>query len=406
MNKNEKMLIQLLNYAINNNNEFDINPKDLNWKYIIEESHAHNIYPLLYPVIKNLSLPEYISYEIKQKWKVTTLSTALYLNKQMIQLGKVFKKFNEQNIPVIGLKGIFLRDYYPYPDLRTMADADILVHKKDIINVQALLIDLGYTQKNETTPAHIVFTHKQYNPIEVHWSLADNRYIEEVTKFESQIWPSTVKRRLGEAEILCLCIEDFLIHLLIHMAVHMRSGGFGLRQICDIIVFFRSEGYKIDWVSFSMKIKEINIEKFTSSIFDACSIMFNLELSSKFKTIFPNKKYTKMLIKDIFNSGVFGRKSLDRVYGNNLLNAEIVFKSKNPSKMRNVINLICPPVNTMSNDYSYAKRYRILTPVAWIHHLFSGISSKEYSLYDKLNFLFFSTLTYKKRDELLRNLEL
>lgn len=406
MNKNQRMLIKLLDYAIHKESLSGINYKDINWRYIIKESKAHSIYPMLYPIIKDISSPEFISQELKQKWKISALSTAIFLDKQRIQLERVFKLFNNANIPVIGLKGLFLRDYYPYPDLRTMNDTDILVNKEDIEKVHILLTVMGYIQTKESTPAHITFIHKQYSPIEVHWTLADNRYLSGVSKFESEIWSRAVIKKIGEAEILCLYAEDFLIHLCIHMAVHLRSGGFGLRQLCDAVLLIEGEANNLNWQVFKQKSSDIGIERFCSIVLDACNMFFNTSIPQKLLNPPIDKKCTTLLMEDILNSGVFGRKSSQRVFGNNLLNAEIIYKSGNSNNKKSVLSLICPPVNTLSYRYNYAKRYRVLIPIAWIHHFVSGLFNKEYSLLEKIKFLLFSTSTFRKRENLLHHLEL
>jgi hypothetical protein len=118
---NKKALIKLLNCAISKEKPLDLNYKEINWDYIISESQAHSIYPLLYPVIRD--------------------------------------------IPVIALKGLILRSLYPSPDLRTMGDADILIRQEYIGIVTSLLISMSYIQTGEATPAHIVFAHKYYSPI-------------------------------------------------------------------------------------------------------------------------------------------------------------------------------------------------------------------------------------------------
>ena len=41
----------------------------------------------------------------------------------------------------------------------------------------------------------------------------------------------------------------------------------------------------------------------------------------------------------------------------------------------------------MSDKYSYAKKVKILAPIAWIHHLFAGVFASEYSFKDKVEFL-------------------
>jgi hypothetical protein len=406
MNKNQRILVSLLNCSIRGEKHSGTNHYNINWNYIASESMEHQIYPLLYPVIKDISSPQHISCELKETWKINTIKTALYLNMQILQLSKVFQSFNDTGVPVIALKGLILRNLYPNPDLRTMGDADILVHKEDLDKVRTILTQMDYIETKEPTPAHIAFVHKKYCPIEVHWTLADDRYLGAISNFEETVWDRAVEIKIGSASVLCLCTEDFLMHLCIHMAVHMRSGGFGLRQLCDLVLFVENSMPQLDWAYFCKSIKQNGIEKFTAAIFRVCNILFNLEIPQKLKKLPVEYKYVKMLIKDIFDSGVFGMKSLDRLFGNNLLNADIIFKDSNSTKINNVLKLICPPVNMLPEGYSYAKKYKILIPAAWIHHFFAGIFHKDYDITDKLNFLLFSTHTFKKRAELLKNLEL
>ena len=406
MNKNRKFLLELLNCSIRKKKPSIENYKKINWDYIIAESKAHEIYPLIYPVIKEMESSHNLNKELKESWKRTTITTAIYFANQIPQLSRVFSKLNEEGIPVIALKGLILRYLYPTPDLRTMGDADILVHEEDLQKVETTLTEMGYIKTEDSTPAHIAFIHKKYSPIEVHWKLADTRYIKDVDSFEKDVWDNAKVKDIGDAQVLSLCPEDFLIHLCIHMAVHMRSGGFGLRQLCDLVLLIESEPSTIDWQYFTSKVKQYNIEKFTAAILGVCNLIFGLKVVPESYAIPTDRRQIKMLINDILDSGVFGMKSLDRVFGNNLLNAEVVFKEGNSNKMRSVINLICPPASTLSSNYSYAKQYKILTPVAWIHHFLSGIFNKEYNILEKLKFLTFSTSTFKKRNKLIKDLGL
>ena len=260
MNKSQKILIKLLNCAIRKDKPLDITYKKINWNYIISESKEHSIYPLLYPVIKTISHPDAISSDLKEKWKQDTFNTAIYFAKQIIQISKLFKEFNKANIHVIALKGLILRKLYPRPDLRTMGDADILIHEEDIEKVKTLLIGMDYIQTKDATPAHIAFIHKYYSPIEVHWKLADTRYLNGVSHFENEIWKYAVTNEIGTTKVLSLCPEDFLMHLCIHMAVHMRSGGFGLRQLSDFVLLVENQGSSIDWESFSIRANDYGIK--------------------------------------------------------------------------------------------------------------------------------------------------
>ena len=60
----------------------------------------------------------------------------------------------------------------------------------------------------------------------------------------------------------------------------------------------------------------------------------------------------------------------------------------------------------MNEKYNYAKKYKILLPIAWIHHLFEGINNKDYSLISKIKILTNTIFIAKKRQNLLNWLEI
>ena len=60
----------------------------------------------------------------------------------------------------------------------------------------------------------------------------------------------------------------------------------------------------------------------------------------------------------------------------------------------------------MSEKYTYAKKNKLLVPVAWVQHLGAGITNKNYKISDKVKFITVGSRKVIKRTELLRWLEL
>lgn len=87
-----------------------------------------------------------------------------------MKVGDVLESFNENEIPVIVLKGLVVREYFPIRQLRTMSDADVLVHKEDLESVSKMMEDLGYTQTKDEDDhgAHIVFVKPGQPVFEIH----------------------------------------------------------------------------------------------------------------------------------------------------------------------------------------------------------------------------------------------
>ena len=84
---------------------------------------------------------------------------------------------------------------------------------------------------------------------------------------------------------------------------------------------------------------------------------------------------------------------------------EVTDDGKNSLIIR-YIKFLFPKVDTMSDKYNYAKKYRILTPLAWIHHFCSGVFHKDYRAKDKIKFALSSVNISKKHNALIKELDL
>ena len=189
---------------------------------------------------------------------------------------KILSELSKLQIDIIGLKGIVLKGYYPQPELRTMGDLDILIHKEDYEKIKNYLLDNGF---NEGHPVHTEFVDKHGISIEVHWKLINEEtYVGDVLEFEKGIWNNLIDFKIGDLTIKTLSKEDFLIHLCIHMAKHLRGTGFGLRQVYDVAAFSIKEEKNINWEVFELKAKQCGVLKFTITLFNLINDIFDLRL--------------------------------------------------------------------------------------------------------------------------------
>ena len=74
--------------------------------------------------------------------------------------------------------------------------------------------------------------------------------------------------------------------------------------------------------------------------------------------------------------------------------------------IKRYIQVILPPTNKLSDRYAYAKKNKILLPIAWIHHIYVGITTKEYDSDSKKKFLTSTIINAKSRNKVVRWLEL
>lgn len=409
MNNTQKQIIYMLSAAIRKKNVKFRSDEKINWNEVLEESEAHKVTPLIYSSINRAEALNIMDESTLSTLKKNVFKSSITQSSHIKNVASVLERFNNAGIPIIVLKGLVVRDYYPIPDLRTMCDADVLVHEEDLEKVSALMISLGFNQIKEKDDhgAHIVF-YKGSTVFEVHWTLINDRFFKGDKSFEDKLWDDAMDVTVGGVKTKSLSLEDLAVHLCTHMAVHLAYSGFGVRQLTDLVVLVEKKGHLIDWKAFLNKSKECGVYTFAIAIFNICNRLFDMEMPKEIKGEKNIKnKYIEQLIQDIFDSGVHGKKSNDRVFA-----AEFAFDQGegaadgSVSIIKKFMKLLFPPIRQMSDKYNYAKKFILLAPIAWIHHLIEGILNKDYNFSSKMKMATSTVSVANKRNKLLKELEL
>lgn len=409
MNNAQKQFIDILSAGIRGKSADKVYD-NVEWDEVIDLADKHKVEGIIYLALRKSKLISNIGEEkislLKQKAAITGITQSRHIS----GLSTVLNKINERNIPVIVLKGLVVREFYPQPDQRSMNDADILVHEGDVEKVKQLLIDMGYVYlEDHKASHHIALVHHKYPFIELHWNLFKrDGFSNELEHYERLIWKRAIKVNVGEAEVLSLSYEDLALHLCMHMAAHLVATGFGVRQLCDFVLLVEHKGDEIDWNSFIMKARMYGFEKFSEIMFLLCNKLFNMEVPKEINIkVVNNKKYVSALLNEIFEAGVHGKKEMANQFATQVA---FNFQDKDSNATLGAINryfrFIFPKIDDMSDKYSYAKKVKILTPIAWIHHLFAGVFASEYSFKDKVEFLTKGVAKAVNRNKLLDWMEL
>lgn len=409
MNNAQKQFIDILSAGIRGKSADKVYD-NVEWDEVIDLADKHKVEGIIYLALRKSKLISNIGEEkislLKQKAAITGITQSRHIS----GLSTVLNKINERNISVIVLKGLVVREFYPQPDQRSMNDADILVHEGDVEKVKQLLIDMGYVYlEDHKASHHIALVHHKYPFIELHWNLFKrDGFSNELEHYERLIWRRAIKVNVGEAEVLSLSYEDLALHLCMHMAAHLAATGFGVRQLCDLVLLVEHKGDEIDWNSFIMKARMYGFEKFGKIIFLLCNKLFNMEAPKEINIkVVNNKKYVSALLDEIFEAGVHGKKEMANQFATQVA---FNFEEKDSNATLGAINryfrFIFPKIDDMSDKYSYAKKVKILAPIAWIHHLFAGVFASEYSFKDKVEFLTKGAAKAANRNKLLDWMEL
>lgn len=408
---NDKHIMEFIKYAIDENYNFDYSIiKSISWEKLFKEAKEHSLVSLIYYSISKLGLKKNISKELLNQWvKYTFLCSTKELN-NMENIEELFKVLNENKLKFIALKGAVIKELYPKAEFRTMGDCDLIVKESDLKFGENILKQLGYKENEHKDEhgAHKVFM-RNNQIIELHWTLINDDFFYGSKEFEKELWNNIRRVKIGKESAYALNHEYMIVHLIAHMAVHLVWSGFGIRQLLDLYLYSKKYEKNINWKKVFSILEESSLEKFSITLYIAIEKLFNYRINEEnydrtnnFNNII-NNNVVKIFIEYIFNSGVFGTIAKIDEFTNTIIN------SKKNSKKDEIItykSLLFPNVKNMNDKYDYAKRYKILIPIAWIHHLINGILHSEFSIKEKADFLFNSAGKVKSKEEMLKNIGL
>lgn len=283
MNALQKQTTQLIRHFIHGEAlRADIGVVD--WAGVFEILKEQRLIEAVYPYL--MALPEGVgpSQELLQLWQkpVTIAVTAHYQIVESIK--EIISLLNGKNIDVIMAKGLSIAQYYPYPAYRIMCDLDLLVHQVDFKRCCHMLLDMGYV-KELVSSKHTCFRRPDGFLIEIHTDLysSDINKNLNIHSWQSEVWRRSSIHLFGDTSIKIMSDEDLMIHEFLHFAMHFAHSGSEVRHLVDIGVIGKGHINQLDWHYISVKVVEIGIRDFASSVLHTLHEQFGIVVPDDYR---------------------------------------------------------------------------------------------------------------------------
>lgn len=380
MNRVNDALIKLLSISTNCSPSICIELKAEEWQQLYNEAEAHQIHLVIFEVANKYG--KTVEPSLFENWKRITIYQVLRFYERFTIIGNLLNAFKDENIPVIALKGLYVKHLYPQPERRTMGDIDILIKHNSLNDAMRIIKSFGYEKTEKDDPKHFSFYHKQYIFIELHVSLVTETRRKLASNINNDIWKEA--SYFGTDEMNALIPSDInnLLYCCIHMTNHFGKGGFGLRQLSDFNLLARKINGSVDWNKVIKQADSYGIGKFTEAMLYICNKLFSLRISDELLDKYSKEEaYIESMIQSILDSGTFGLKNWKTASGR--ISANYINKSGGNSKPI-CLQYIFPPRKSLSATYAYARKYAFLLPFAWIHRLIINIFRSDLSLSEKI----------------------
>ena len=228
---------------------------------------------------------------------------------------RFYRELEENGVNAVCVKGITLRSLYPEPDLRPSSDEDLILDSGERKLFSAVCEKSGFKIKTENENQLTVYDEKSGLVVETQncFFLPGDRISEKMDGFFEKS-----RKRLCETEaqgvrIRTLCPTDNLLYLICHVLKHYIRSGFGIRQICDILLFCKAYQAEIDFDFVFAKLCEISAEGFAADIFRIGRTYFGLD--GVLPDAFVSREVNfENLLTDAFSAGVFGKSTAARAH--------------------------------------------------------------------------------------------
>ena len=270
---------------------------------------------------------------------------------QMMELEAVCKRFQEQGIDYMPLKGAMLRRLYPSPDMRKMGDADILLRLEQYDQVVPLMEALGYTFKGESDHEWI-WVKPDGLYLELHKRLIPS-YNTDYYAYFGEGWERAVPVEDTPHAYRLPLVEEY-IYLFTHFAKHYRDGGVGIKQVADLWLY-RQANPALDDRAVALELDKLQLTEFHRHFVDMLQVWFHDGAPTE---------QTRLMTRFICDSGAFGTKE-------NRITAEGLREARSGSEAEQVRGrklrlALFPPRQTLAASWPILNKVPILLPVVWV----------------------------------------
>lgn len=271
---------------------------------------------------------------------------------------------NALSVPYVVLKGTSAAMNYPKPSLRAMGDIDILVRPEDFEKATQELLAADYRIESDKNIRHLNLTSPDNQEIELHHYFSSSNDQKQNQILDELIYEGINERRTAEIDGYTFPVLPRLqngLVLLAHINQHLGTG-LGLRQIIDWMCYVERELDDDFWKNeFSLIADSIGMRKLAVIVTAMCAEYLGLVQSITWWTECDDPSACAELMEYILSHGNFGCKDGSSSAVKVVRNWKSLWDGLRYAQ------------ESGKRVYPVFRKYKILTPFAWIAGIFRWI---------------------------------
>ena len=205
---------------------------------------------------------------LKEKNQLIYKSVLMDVEREAIQ-----DFFEENNIWYMLLKGMVIRKYYPAPELREMADNDILFDNKYSKEVYDFMTARGYKSDDYNKGYHDEYLKPPAYNFEMHRQLVSSKERPKWYEYYKDVKSILINDANGKNQFY-FSDNDFYVYFIVHTYKHFLNSGMGLRTVLDVYLYLNNLQDKLDFDYIEEQLKKLDAYDFEQTFRSLAFKMF------------------------------------------------------------------------------------------------------------------------------------
>lgn len=352
--------------------------EDQEWLALFQLAEAHHVLPLIYDAVYCCPAAQNSEGELFAPFKKRTVQMVMLQTQKTSEFLRLYEKLRAAGVKLCIVKGIICRNIYPNPDYRISGDEDILIPAEQFPLCHEAMLAYGMTLSEPEQDINEVYEvpyGKQGSPIyiELHKSLfpPESEAYGDLNRFFEGVTERLIEVPVQGSMISTMEYTDHLFYLICHAFKHFLHSGFGVRQVCDIILFANAYGDEIDWARIVKNCREIRAELFAVALFKIGEKYLSFDAD---KACYPAvwrelDVDESAMLNDLLDSGIYGGANMSRKHSSNITLNAVSAQKQGKKSGNHVLKTVFPPAKALEGRFPYLKEHPYLLPVAWANRL-------------------------------------
>jgi hypothetical protein len=334
---------------------------------------VHKLSPAIFEVLRLSCAKEaFVECEFWSGWRGSAIREIIFQGQRADGFLAVYRQLLEAGVKPLVVKGMACRSLYTKPDYRTSSDEDMLVRKEDVAVCDKILLEQGFYRGKldfENLPHEIAYR----NPvngvyIELHFSLFDagSDVFGGLNEVFTDAFESARAVKVQGVDVWTLNPTAHFLYLLCHCYKHFLYSGFGIRQVCDMVIMAEKWGHDMDWPYLQEQIEAFRMERFFRGLLNIgygwlhmpAQVYGQAGLNAA-ESLEEAREASLDLLQDILDAGIYGSSTRERLHSANITLAAA-------EKESGLLRSLFPGMDYMKSRYPFMEKHPVLLPAAWV----------------------------------------